>query len=189
MERIGRNRGIMLLHRLSRPRPALGAGRALYARAVEQSRSPALYSEFGAPDTVEGRFEVYSLHVVLLLDRLRGQGDVGTEVSQSLFDTYVKGLDHALREMGVGDLAVGRKMRKLGEAFYGRGKSYETAFAALPDTAALEALLTRTVYADADASSMRKLVDYILAQRPALPAQPFSRLLAGQVALTPPSTR
>jgi cytochrome b pre-mRNA-processing protein 3 len=181
MERIGRNRGVMLLDRLFRPRPALGAGRTLYARAVEQSRTPALYSEFGAPDTVEGRFEVYSLHVVLLLDRLRGHGEAATEVSQSLFDTYVKGLDHALREMGVGDLAVGRKMRKLGEAFYGRGKSYETAFAALPDTEALEALLTRTVYADAEVHPVRKLVDYILAQRATLADQPLERLLAGEV--------
>ena len=137
------------------------------------------------PDTVEGRFEVYSLHVVLLLDRLRGRGEPAAEVSQSLFDTYVKGLDNALREMGVGDLGVGRKMRKLGEAFYGRGKSYETAFAALPDTAALEALLTRTVYAGAEVSATRRLADYILAQRAALADQPLERLLAGEVDWTP----
>jgi cytochrome b pre-mRNA-processing protein 3 len=72
-------------------------------------------------------------------------------------------------------------MRKLGEAFYGRGKSYETAFAALPDTDALEALLTRTVYADAEVHPVRKLVDYILAQRAALADQPLERLLAGEV--------
>src|SRR5437764_15482681 len=123
MERIGRNRGVMLLDRLFRPRPALAAGRALYARAVDQSRAPSLYADFGTPDTAEGRFELYSLHVVLLLDRLRGHGDLAVDVSQVLFDSYVKALDNALREMGVGDLAVGRKMRKLGEAFYGRGKS------------------------------------------------------------------
>ena len=110
----------MLLDRLFRPRPAQAAGRALYARAVEQSRMPALYSDLGAPDTVEGRFEVYTLHVMLLLDRLRGEGAEAAEVSQALFDTYVQALDHALREMGVGDLSVGRKMRRLGEAFVAR---------------------------------------------------------------------
>ncbi|WP_372785833.1 ubiquinol-cytochrome C chaperone family protein [Phenylobacterium sp.] len=171
----------MLLDRLFRPRPALAAGRALYARAVAQSRDPALYSAFGAPDTVEGRFEVYSLHVLLLIDRLRGHGEAAAEVSQSLFDTYVKGLDEALREMGVGDLSVGRKMRKLGEAFYGRGKSYETAFAALPDTAELEALLARTVYAQTEARPVRKLVDYVLVQRAALADQPSEGLLTGEV--------
>ena len=75
--------------KLFKPRPAQAAGRALYARVVEQSRSPALYAELGAPDTVEGRFELYSLHVVLLLDRLRRQGEQAAEVSQSLFDTFV----------------------------------------------------------------------------------------------------
>ncbi|HZZ32339.1 MAG TPA: ubiquinol-cytochrome C chaperone family protein [Phenylobacterium sp.] len=165
-----------------RPRPAVGTGRALYARAVEQARRPGLYADLGAPDTVEGRFELYSLHVVLLLDRLRGHGEAATDVSQALFDTYVKGLDNALREMGVGDLAVGRKMRKLGEAFYGRGKSYEAAFAALPDTAALDALLTRTVYADADATALPRLTAYVLGQRAALAAQGLEQLLAGEAA-------
>jgi cytochrome b pre-mRNA-processing protein 3 len=180
MDAIGRNRGGMLLERLFRPRPAREAGRALYARAVEQSRSPSLYADLGAPDTGEGRFEIYSLHVVLLLDRLRGQGAEAAEVSQSLFDTYVKSLDHALREMGVGDLSVGRKMRKLGEAFYGRCKSYDTAFAALPDTGPLAALLTRTVYAGADISPLPRLSAYVIAQRQALAAQPLDALLAGQ---------
>ena len=175
----------MLLDRLFRPRAAQSAGRALYARAVEQSRSQALYSDLGAPDTAEGRFEVYSLHVVLLLDRLRGAGEAATDVSQALFDAYVKDLDHALRELGVGDLSVGRKMRKLGEAFYGRGKSYEAAFAALPDEAALQALLIRTVYAEADAAPASRLTAYVLAQRAALAALSLDTLLAGEVAWKP----
>ncbi|HEX3364362.1 ubiquinol-cytochrome C chaperone family protein [Phenylobacterium sp.] len=168
-----------------RPRPAVAAGRALYARAVEQARAPGLYADLAAPDTVEGRFELYSLHVVLLLDRLRGQGDLAADVSQVLFDTYVKGLDSALREMGVGDLSVGRKMRKLGEAFYGRGKSYEVAFAALPDQTQLDALLARTVYADADAAQTPRLAAYVLGQRAALAAQDLEPLLAGQVTWQP----
>jgi cytochrome b pre-mRNA-processing protein 3 len=172
----------MLLDRLFRPRAAQAAGRTLYAQAVEQSRTPGLYSELGAPDTAEGRFEIYSLHVVLLLDRLRGEGEVAADVSQALFDTYVKDLDHALRELGVGDLSVGRKMRKLGEAFYGRGKSYESAFAALPDEAPLQALIARTVYAEADPEPAPRLTAYVLAQRTALAQQPIAALTAGEVA-------
>ena len=175
----------MLLDRLFRPRPALTAGRALYARAVEQSRNPALYADLGAPDTVEGRFEIYSLHVVLLLDRLRGPdangGEAVGEVSQALFDTYVEALDNALREMGVGDLAVGRKMRKLGEAFYGRAKSYEAAFAALPDEAPMQALIARTVYAEADTTPATRLTAYVLTQRAALVEQAVDRFQAGEV--------
>ncbi len=175
----------MLLDRLFRPRPALAAGQGLYGLAVEQSRKPELYIALGAPDTVEGRFEIYSLHVVLLLDRLRGHSELATDVSQVIFDTYAKGLDNALREMGVGDLSVGRKMRKLGEAFYGRCKSYEKAFAALPEEAPLRALLERTVYAEADTAPVVLLISYLLGQRAALAGQPIERLLAGTVEWAP----
>jgi cytochrome b pre-mRNA-processing protein 3 len=175
----------MLLERLFRPRPAREAGKALYAAAVAQARTPALYQDLCAPDTAEGRFEIYSLHVMLLLDRLRSGAEAAPEageVSQALFDTYLKDLDHALRELGVGDLSVGRKMRKLGEAFYGRGKSYDAAFAALPDERPLEALIIRTVYAGVDAVAAPRLVAYVLAQRQSLAAQPLEPLLAGEVA-------
>src|SRR6516225_5880611 len=63
-----------MLNRLLRPNPIREVGRALYAAVVEQSRTPALYADLGAPDTTEGRFEVYTLHVVLLLDRLNHRG-------------------------------------------------------------------------------------------------------------------
>ena len=171
----------MILDRLFRPKPAQTVGRALYAGVVDQARKPALYEGLGAPDTYEGRFEVYTLHVVLLLDRLRRQGAQAGETSQALFDTYVSALDDALREMGVGDLSVGKKMRKLGEAFYGRAKSYEEAFEALPDTAALAALLARTVYDGIDAPPAAALTDYVLAQRAVLADQPLDALLAGRV--------
>jgi cytochrome b pre-mRNA-processing protein 3 len=173
-----------MLHRLFKPRPAQAAGRALYARAVAQARAPALYADLGAPDTAEGRFELYSLHVVLLLDRLQGVGPEAAEVSQALFDTFVKSLDDALREMGVGDLSVGKKMRRLGEAFFGRAKNLRAAFAALPDRAPLEALLARTVYAGAEPRAT-ELADYVLRQREALAAQPPERLLAGEVEWKP----
>lgn len=171
----------MLLDRLFRPRASKGVGETLYARCVEQSRQPGLYEDLQAPDTVEGRFEIYTLHVVLLLDRLRNHGAAAGEVSQSLFDTYVKALDNALREMGVGDLGVGRKMRKLGEAFYGRGKSYDAAFAAMPDRSDLEALLTRTVYAGVEAPPIQALSAYVEQQRATLADQPLEQLLAGDV--------
>ena len=171
----------MLLDRLFKPRPSREAGRALYARVVEQSRTPAFYREMGAPDTVEGRFELYSLHVMLLLDRFKREGAEAAETAQALFDTYLSALDHALREMGVGDLSVGKKMRKLGEAFFGRVKSYQEAFEALPATAGLEALLARTVYAEAADARPAGMAAYVAAQRAALAAQPLEALRAGHV--------
>lgn len=171
-----------MLKSLFKPRPALAAGRALYPLIVAQARAPALYAELGVPDTPEGRFEAYSAHVYLVLERLKGQGDQAAETAQALFDTYLSDLDHALRELGVGDLSVGKRMRKLGEAFYGRVRAFEEALAALPDAAELEALLARTVYVDGDAARAPDLAAYLLRQRQALADQPLDRFFAGELA-------
>jgi cytochrome b pre-mRNA-processing protein 3 len=189
MPRLARRSGeieAQMLKRLFRANPIRDLGRTLYASAVEQSRRPALYRTLGAPDTVEGRFEVYSLHVILLLDRFAAAGEPAKEASQALFDTYVGALDHALREMGVGDLSVGRKMRKLGEAFYGRVKSSQAAFAALPDQGPLIAFLQRTVYAGVEDPPAPALCAYLVAQRAKLAAQPLDQLLQGRVEWSAP---
>jgi cytochrome b pre-mRNA-processing protein 3 len=123
-------------------------GRTLYAAAVAQARQPGFYTDLRVPDTPNGRFELYSLHVILLLRALKGRGGIAAEASQSLFDTYVSSLDDALREQGVGDLSMAKKMRKLGEAFYGRVRSYDEAFDELPNTEPLRTLVARTVCAD-----------------------------------------
>ena len=167
----------MFFRRLFRAGPAKAAGQRLYAAAVAKARAPALYAELGAPDTPDGRFEVYTLHVLLLLERLRGGTEAG-DAAQALFDAYLGSLDHGLRELAVGDLSVGKTMRKLGEAFYGRGKAYDAAIAALPERAPLEALVSRTVYAGADAGMAGALTDYLLREREALAAASFDQLLA-----------
>ena len=171
-----------MLKSLFKPRPAQTAGRALFSAAVAQARSPTLYTEMGVPDTHEGRFEIYSLHVYLVLARLKDQGEQAAETAQACFDAYIQSLDDALRDIGVGDLSVGKKMRKLGEAFYGRVRSCEAAIAALPERTPLEALLARTVYAGRAASEPKQLADYLLAQRSALGAQPLAGLLTGEAA-------
>jgi cytochrome b pre-mRNA-processing protein 3 len=170
----------MKLSRLFSPRPAVLAGRRLYASAAAQARSPAFYAAMGAPDTVEGRFELYSLHVALLLRRLKGQGPQAAETAQGLFDAYVQALDDALREMGVGDLSVGKKMRRLGEAFYGRVKNYDEAFTALPDPAPLAAIIGRTVLMADSGAEAGPLVDYATAAMARLEAEPLDTLLQGE---------
>jgi len=170
-----------MLNRLFRRGPARDAGEAMYAALVSQARNARLYEAFGAPDTVEGRFEVYTLHLVLLIDRLNAEGAGSKPVSQALFDAYVKALDAALREMGVGDLSVGKKMRKLGEALYGRMKSYQAAFEALPDETPLEDLIQRTVHAEADGTKAPAMAGYALAQRAHLAGQPAQALMRGEI--------
>jgi cytochrome b pre-mRNA-processing protein 3 len=171
----------MFLERLLRPGPAKTAGGRLYAWAVEQARTPALYGELGAPDTPDGRFELYTLLVLLVLGRLKGQGAGASATSQAVFDAYLAGLDNGLRELAVGDLSVGRTMRKLGEAFYGRAKAWEAAIAALPDRSELDALIARTVLAGVDPAPAAALGDWLLAAHERLAAAPLERLLQGEV--------
>jgi len=171
----------MFLQRLVRPGRAKAAAQRLYAATVAAAREPALYAELGAPDTPDGRFEVYTLFVLLVLERLRRDGAPASPTAQAYFDAYLSGLDHALRELAVGDLTVPKTMRKLAEAFYGRGKSLEEALAALPDRAPLEALIARTVFAGAEGVDPAPLAARMLEVREALAATPSDVLLEGDL--------
>lgn len=168
-----------MLKQLFRPNPAYEAGQALYRVAAAQARTPAFYAQAQAPDTVEGRFELYMIHVILLAMRLRGQGSRAAETSQVMFDAFLRGLDDAMREMGVGDLSVGKKMRKLGEAFYGRAKRYD---AAIDDPAELQALVRRTLYADVEDADpgAAAIADYIRRANEVLAAHSLDSLLNGE---------
>lgn len=171
----------MVFKRMFRPRPAEAAGRRLYAGAIAQARDPAFYLRFAAADTPEGRFEVYTLHVLLLLRRLKAQGEQAAETGQAVFDAYLEALDIALRELGTGDLSMAKKMKKLGQAFYGRAKAYDDAFAALPDEAPLQDLMARTL------GGGPAWVDYARACESALSAQPLENLLAGEASWPEPA--
>ena len=170
----------MVLQRLFRPRPARQTGAVLYEAVTRQARQAPLYTALGVPDTLEGRFELYNLHVVLLLNRLKGLGGFAGEVSQALFDAYVRSLDDALRDIGVGDLSVGKKMRKLGEAFYGRARAYDSALSEGSDE--LQALVARTLFADAPKGEVAAMVDYIRRTKASLADQPLDAILAGDLA-------
>ena len=92
----------------------------LYGAVVAQARQVVFYRDLGVPDTVDGRFELIVLHMVLLLRRLNREGDDGAALRQALFDVLLDDMDRSLREMGVGDLGVGRRVKAMGKAFYGR---------------------------------------------------------------------
>jgi cytochrome b pre-mRNA-processing protein 3 len=172
----------MLLRRLIRPGPAKASGARLYAAAVAQARQPWLYARLKAPDTADGRFEIYTLHVLLVLERLGEVEGRSGPIGQAFFDAYLSGLDHGLRELAVGDLSVGKTMRRLGEAFYGRGRALQTALAALPDRTELVAFLNRTVFAADAADEAGPLADYVVRARDGLGAQPPGALAAGELA-------
>ena len=120
------------------------AGR-LYAAIVARARQPGLYREFGVADTLDGRFEMLVLHVVVLLRRLRELGEA--ELAQAVVDNMFADLDQALREIGVGDISVARKIRPMAEAFQGRAAAYGAALSMGDDGDALARALARNVFA------------------------------------------
>jgi cytochrome b pre-mRNA-processing protein 3 len=99
---------------------------AIYGMIVAQARDPLFYRDLGVPDTVDGRFDLLVLHLWMVLRRLRQQGR-GMEPIQALFDRFCDDMDDNLREMGVGDLTVPKRMQAFGEAFYGRAAAYDQA--------------------------------------------------------------
>jgi cytochrome b pre-mRNA-processing protein 3 len=117
---------------------------SLYARIATASREPGLYGNLGVPDTLEGRFEALSLHMILALRAMRELPSPADEVALDLTDAFFRDLDASLREMGVGDTAVPKRMKKLGEAFYGRARVYDAALNA-GDEEAFAAALGRNV--------------------------------------------
>jgi cytochrome b pre-mRNA-processing protein 3 len=169
----------------ARSRLALG----LYQELVNQARTPAFYRDLGVPDTPEGRFELVGLHVALVLRRLRFEGAPGSALGQELFDLMVADLDESLRQIGIGDLSVGRQVRRLAGHFYARLKALDDAFAAAPERA-LQAMARTNVYHGGAPPSERQLaalVRYLIAAEATLRAQPGVRLLAGRARFVAPA--
>jgi cytochrome b pre-mRNA-processing protein 3 len=125
----------------------------LYGRLVAQARSPAFYAGMGVPDTPEGRFELLLLHMALMLRRLQREGQETAQLARALSETFVIDMDDCMREMGVGDLTVAKKVKKAAAALYDRSRDYGKA---------LE-------LADAD------LLAQLIASRPSNPTAPPSR--------------
>jgi cytochrome b pre-mRNA-processing protein 3 len=159
---------------------------ALYGAIVTQARSPAFYADFGVPDTVQGRFDLIVLHLVLLLRRLGRENDPEQALGQRLFDRFCRDLDDNLREMGIGDLAVPKHMRRFGEAFYGRQAAYLAALQA-GDESDFENALARNIFhvAGPDARAAR-LARYARAALQQLEIQEHGSIIRGEVAFPEP---
>ena len=161
---------------------------AAYAAIVAQARQPAFFSGAGVPDTPEGRFRVVGLHVILLLDALMaGQNGIeGPEeeraaLARAVQEKFFDELDASLREMGVSDLAVPKRMRRLADAFFAQLGALRTALEA-GDDAVLQDALVRHIYAETDESGgAAALAAYARRARAALRGLPFERALTGRL--------
>ena len=170
----------MLFDKLFRRSAAREKAQELYLAVVEQARNPIFYARYGVPDTVDGRFDMVTLHVFLVLRRLRRDGHAGAELGQLLFDAMFDDMDRNLREMGVGDLGVGRRVKAMGKAFYGRAVAYD---AGLDEGDSMLAdALRRNLYGEAaEADHSAELATYMRAALARLDEQEGADLLAGRV--------
>jgi cytochrome b pre-mRNA-processing protein 3 len=153
-----------------------GTIEAIYGTIVTQAREPLFYQDLAVPDTVNGRFDLVLLHLWLVLRRLKSVGS-GTALSQALFDHFCTDMDDNLREMGIGDQAVPRRMRAFGEAFYGRTAAYDMALT--EGSEALAGALCRNVLDGERMEQARQLAAYAEAAMADLAALDDATLLGG----------
>jgi len=155
---------------------------ALYAQIVAAARQTVLYSDWNVPDTPLGRFEMLSLHMYLIQHRLHGEQGVAAEVAQVLIDEFFLDVEHSLRELGISDVGVPKRMKKLAKMFYGRTAAYDGALKE-DDRVALAAALARNVRPDAGAwPEAPRLADYVCRASQGLAGQPIESIIAGTVA-------
>ncbi len=169
-----------------RPSPARALLDRLHGEIVGAVRRPVFYLDYGVPDTFEGRFELLVLHAGLVLRRFNAAEAPGPEVAQDLVDTVFAHLEADLREAGVGDITVPKRMKSLCEAFLGRAAAYDAGLQA--GTEALKAAVERNIYAGrAESGSAERLATYVAAAAAVLESAPLEVCLAGPLPFPDPS--
>ncbi|MGH7068038.1 MAG: ubiquinol-cytochrome C chaperone family protein [Acetobacteraceae bacterium] len=161
-------------------------GFALYGTVVAAARAPALYRDLAVPDTLDGRFDLVSLYAALLVLRLEAEPPLGHQLAQAVFDAMFSDMDVTLREMGVGDLSVGKRVKAMWTAFHGRAAAYAAALADT-DPAALESALARNVWRGRPpARGPASLARLVRDECAYLAGQPIARLAQGSASFLGP---
>ncbi|BBK31454.1 ubiquinol-cytochrome c chaperone [Allostella humosa] len=153
---------------------------------VEQARRPDFYIQAAVPDSIDGRFELIALHTFLVLHRLAPDAEA-SDLSQALFDRFFADMDRSLREMGVGDMGIGKRIQHMAQSFYGRMSVYREALAG--DDAGLEAALRRNLYGTVPATEappVAAVAAYVRAVVADLASQPAQGLMAGKARFPEP---
>lgn len=152
----------------------------LYGSIVALSRRPQLYAVIGVPDTVEGRFEMLVIHMFLVLDRLQREGEHCKPLAQKLVDEFFSDLDTTIRELGVGDFTVPKKMRRLAEVFDQRLHAYRAAIEGAPSNDLLKLLADNLELKNSGKRSpAARLADYMRQSVKGMDRQSVGELLNG----------
>ncbi|MBM3485512.1 MAG: hypothetical protein FJX67_02595 [Alphaproteobacteria bacterium] len=161
------------------------ASERLYAAIVAQARQPGFYLAGGVPDTVDGRFDLIALHAFLVLRRLKDGRPAAAPLSQALFDLLFTDMDRSLREMGAGDLGVGRRVKAMAKAFYGRIAAYEEGLA--KGGVMLDEAIGRNLFRGEDVrpEALKAIAAYLEREAAALVEQRLDDLLVGTVRFGP----
>jgi cytochrome b pre-mRNA-processing protein 3 len=163
------------------------AGFALYREAAGAARNPIFYRDWGVPDTFDGRFDMLCLFVSLLIRRLYNAPEPGPALAQAVFDAMFQDMDVTLREMGVGDLSVGKRVRKMWEALHGRALAYEAALRQ-GDLLELARALQRNVWRGVDAPHAASLAAFTAEQDAHLARQALEQFATGMVRFLVPAS-
>src|SRR5690606_12288621 len=153
---------------------------AVYNAIVAQSRREIFYAQWGVPDTLTGRFDMISLHAALVFRRLRSSEAATKTFSQSVFDCFFHDMDRSLREMGVGDLSVPKRIEKMGSLFYGMLSNLSAALEG-GDRAALEGVISRNFHDGKEHPALAAFIDYILLNDDILSTQAIEDIMAGKL--------
>ncbi len=158
------------------------AARNLYLASVEQARRKGFYTDYGVPDTLEGRFEMIVLHSFLILKRLKAGAETTEGLAQNFFDLMFADMDQNFREMGVGDLGVAKKVKTMVKAFYGRVSAYERGVSD-GDPSSLEDALRRNIFSKSDVgeATVSALAEYVRREDAALGTQDLERFAGGNI--------
>lgn len=164
---------------------------ALYASVVDQARKPEFYTVMKVADTVDGRFDMIVLHLFLVLNRFSKQ-ERQHPVLRAMLEEHFADMDNSLREIGVGDLSVPKKIHRMIDALYGRFETYEKAMDGITPVEALSEALARNVYRGGAEggpefeAALERLTRYVLEARTALGAQNAGAILDGKVSFPAP---
>jgi cytochrome b pre-mRNA-processing protein 3 len=161
--------------------------RSLYGSIVTRAREPIFYADWGVPDTLQARFEMIALHLVLVLRRLAAEGRPGDRLGRALTEAFMVDLDDCMREMTFGDLAVPREVKRAAAALFDRHRAYLAALGAPDDTVLAEAIKAQLAYIDPGGTvKANALAEYVRSLAGALDGQRPSPILAGQLIWPPP---